>query len=115
MPNRPTETLNGAEEGNGSKYIHRKEKKKGYEDRQSFLLLLLQLGEDDESFRSGEGERLRSHSAMRLEAVRWSLDGASLVMVGQGMPSVMLGSGAAELGFHSPKLEMGRQRITRLS
>jgi hypothetical protein len=27
-----------------------------------------------------------------------------LVMVGQGMPSVTLGSGAAELGFHSLKL-----------
>jgi hypothetical protein len=50
-----------------------------------------------------------------LEAVRCSLDGASLVIVGQGMPSVMLGSGAAELGFHSPKLETERQRITRLS
>lgn len=79
------------------------------------MLLLLRLDEDEESFRSGEGERLRSHSAMRLEAVRCSLDGASLVIVGQGMPSVMLGSGAAELGFHSPKLETERQRITRLS
>lgn len=41
---------------------------------------------------------------MRLEAVRWSLEGASLVIAGQGMPSVTPGSGAAELGFQSPKL-----------
>lgn len=52
---------------------------------------------------------------MSVEAVRWSLDGASLVIVGQGMPSVTLGSGAAELGSQSPKLGTGRQRITRLS
>jgi hypothetical protein len=41
---------------------------------------------------------------MRFEAVRWSFEGASFVMVGHGMPSVTLGSGAAELGFHSLKL-----------
>lgn len=38
-----------------------------------------------------------------------------LAMAGQGMPSVTLGSGAAELGFHSPKLGEWRQLITRLS
>jgi hypothetical protein len=54
---------------------------------QSFLLFLF---EELESLRSGEGERLRSHSAMSVEAVRWSLEGVSLVRAGQGMPSVKL-------------------------
>lgn len=62
------------------------------------------LLEESGLWRSGEGERLRSHSAMRLEAVLWSVDGANFVMVGQGMPSVTLGSGAARFGFQSPKL-----------
>lgn len=85
---------------------------------QSFLLSLPPLAESDEPLRSGEGERLRSHSAMRLEAVRWSLEGASLESEGQGMRSLTLGSGAvAEVGFQSPKLasELVSQRITRLS
>lgn len=41
---------------------------------------------------------------MRLEAVRWSLEGASLLIFGHGIPSVTLGSGAVELGFQSPML-----------
>lgn len=55
---------------------------------QSFLLFL--VDEELELFRSGEGERLRSHSAMSVEAVRWSFDGVSLLRAGQGMPSVTL-------------------------
>lgn len=46
---------------------------------------------------------------MRLEAVRFSFEGASLVIAGQGMPSQTLGSGRTGpfwlVGRQSPKLE----------
>lgn len=100
VPERPMEapSLGSRDDWEANRRMYIQEERKC--SLQSFLLLL----DAAEPFRSGEGERLRSHSAMRLEAVRWSLEGASLEMAGQGMPSVTLGSGAVEVGFQSPKL-----------
>lgn len=54
-------------------YIQKKKRKGTKRTRrkvaQSFLLLLPGRAED-EPWRSGEGDRLRSHSAMRVDAVR---------------------------------------------
>jgi hypothetical protein len=71
---------------------------------QSFLSSL--AGELDWFFLSGEGERLRSHSAIKLDAVRVSFEGANLVIAGQGMPSDTLGSGTKSscVARQSPKL-----------
>lgn len=46
---------------------------------------------------------LRSHSAIRLEAVRASFEGGACVMAGHGMPSETLGSGIS--WRHSLKLD----------
>lgn len=53
-------------------------------------------------FRSGDCDRLRSHSAIKLEAVRVSFEGASFVMAGQGIPSDALSSWVDR---QSPKLD----------
>lgn len=68
---------------------------------QSFLLSLPRPGEAS-GLLCGEGDKLRSHSAMRFEAVRLSLEGAACVRAGQGMPSETLGSGMS--WCQSPKL-----------
>lgn len=60
------------------------------------------------SFRSSLGEevRLRSHSAIRFDAVRVSLEGVNLLSAGHGIPSEMLVSTTESLfvSFRSPKL-----------
>lgn len=55
---------------------------------------------------SVDGERLRSHSAIRFDAVRAIFEGLNLVRAGQGMPSDTLVSGieSVSAGCQSPKL-----------
>jgi hypothetical protein len=101
---------NGKMAGRGLRGIRSKQEKEreavddsslGVPNVKSFLLSLPRDGEA-----SGDGERLRSHSAMRFEAVRVSFEGAACVSAGQGMPSATLGSGIS--WRQSPKLVLVR-------
>lgn len=60
---------------------------------------------------SGDEVRLRSHSAIKLDAVRESLDAEKLLSAGQGIPSEWLGSlpRSTFVAVGSPKLNLVSQ------